>query len=280
MEKRDPNIPKSLLLGLKVTQTIAPNLAYKKALKYFFTPVKFPITEEEFLYKSALPIHREKVNDKKITTYINGEAPFKVLLVHGWSGRISQFMTLGNTLKEKGISHISFTAPAHGSSSDKRSHMLEFAESIEYLNRIYGPFDSIIGHSLGATATMNAIKIHGVKPKKVVLIGAHATVQQTIKDFCTKLQLNETIENKLIRHLKKNYHEDYEQYSIQRIAGEFDVEALIVHDKLDKQAEYFNAEAIHNAFNNSKLLTTEGLGHVRILSDSEVVNQIVDFVKV
>lgn len=269
---------KNKLRKLKFAQNILPRFAYKMALELFFTPVSFPTTEEEFDYKRDLPIHRDLVKDKRITTYLGGAPPFKVLLVHGWSGRASQFLHIAEGLKKAGISYISFTAPAHGTSSDKRTHMLEFAECIEHLNRMYGPFDSIIGHSLGGTAIMNSMTL-GVKTNNVVLIGSHATVSQTIEDFASKFGLNKTIKAKLFKHLQVNYHKDFEKYGIERLAKEHDVKALVVHDEEDNECNFSNAEEITRAFKKAELFKTSGLGHTRILANKDVVNKIVEFIK-
>jgi len=271
------NIPNYKLKGLNIAQKVFPRLAYKMALELFYTPFSFPTTEEEFDYKRDLPIHRELVDDKRITTYLGGAPPFKVLLVHGWSGRASQFLHIAEELKNAKIPYISFTAPAHGSSTDKRTQMLEFAQCIEQLNRLYGPFDSIIGHSLGGTALMNSMTL-GVETNNVVLIGSHATISGSIKDFVKKFKLNAKIEKQMFKHLEVNYHKDFEKYGVVRLAKEFKGNALIIHDEEDTECDISNAEAISAAFKNSELFKTSGYGHTRILANKDVVSKIVEFV--
>jgi len=279
MKKSISAVPSYIIAGLKIAQVLSPRLAKKMALKLFFTPFNFPTPEDEFFYKRELPIHRDLVHGKRITTYLGGSSPFTVLLVHGWSGRASQFMHFGKALKDAKIDHVSFTAPAHGSSDIKRTHMLEIAECIEYLDRIYGPFKTIIGHSMGGVASLNAIINKPLKTKKIVMIGVPATVKETIGDFCKKVGLNEKILNFLIDYLKKHYHQDYEKYSALRLAGETDIKALVVHDKRDSQVAFNHAERIAAAFKNSELYATEGLGHTRILNDKKVVEKVMAFVK-
>ncbi len=272
------NIPSYKIKGLSIAQKIMPRLAYKMALKLFYTPFSFPTAEEEFDYKRDLPIHRELVDEKRITIYLGGAPPFKVLLVHGWSGRASQFLHIGEGLKKAGIPYISFTAPAHGTSNDRRTHMLEFAACIEQISRLYGPFDCIIGHSLGGTALMNSMTL-GVKTDKVVLIGSHATTTGSIKDFVKKFSLNAKVEKQLFKHLEVNYHKDYEKYGVVRLAKEYAGNALIVHDEEDTECNISNAEDIKAAFKNSELYSTKGFGHTRILANTAVVDKIVEFVK-
>lgn len=271
-------VPKYKLQGLSVAQRVFPRLAYKMALTLFYTPLRFPTTEEEFEYKRDLPLHRELVDEKRITTYLGGAPPFKVLLVHGWSGRASQYMHIGEGLKKAGIPYMSFTAPAHGSSSDKRTHMLEFAKCIEQISRLYGPFDCIVGHSIGGTAVMNSLTL-GVETDKVVLIGSHATTSGSVKDFVKKFKLNSKVEKQLFKHLEVNYHKDYEKYGVVRLAKDYEGQALIIHDEEDTECNIRNAVEISEAFKHSELFKTTGFGHTRILANSDVVNKIVEFVK-
>ena len=279
MKAKNSQIPKYIVTGMKVAQIVSPRLAKKMVLKLFFTPIQYPTPEEEFFYKRELPIHRDLVHGKRITTYLGGSSPFTVLLVHGWSGRASQFLQIGKALTQAKINYISFTAPAHGSSEIKRTHMLEIAECIEHLDRNYGPFKTIIGHSMGGVASLNAIKNKPLKTEKIVLIGVPATVEETIFDFCKKLGLGKKMHNFLINYLKKHYHQDYEKYSALRLAGELDLKALVVHDKNDSQVAFNHGERIAAAFKNSELYATEGSGHNRILSNKNVVEKIMAFVK-
>ena len=45
---------------------------------------------------------------------------------------------------------------------------------------------------------------------------------------------------------------------------------LVVHDRADKETPYAVGAALAAAWPNARLVTTEGLGHQRILSDAEV----------
>ena len=278
MKRKKTAIPSSVLQGFKAAQAVSSQLAFKMALKIFLRPMAYPIPKKELEYKRTLPYNRIKINNKQVTLYSNGTAPFKVLLVHGWSGRASQFLTIGKKLAENNIDYLSFTAPAHGSSPDKNSNMLEIAECIKELNRTHGPFDVLIGHSMGGAACINAIN-QGVKAKKLITIASHSTITGTISDFCKKLELNKKVEQKLNQYLIDEFHALPDSFSIKEIAPSLNIPALVIHDRGDRESEFINAEEIKHAFKNSELLATNGSGHNKILSNSVVVNKIVDFVK-
>jgi pimeloyl-ACP methyl ester carboxylesterase len=53
---------------------------------------------------------------------------------------------------------------------------------------------------------------------------------------------------------------------------------MIIHDRRDKQVSYNEGEQIADAWPSAHLVTTDGLGHQRILRDPGVVSKVVDFV--
>lgn len=52
---------------------------------------------------------------------------------------------------------------------------------------------------------------------------------------------------------------------------------LVVHDRHDKEVRWEDGAAIAGAWPGATLLTTEGLGHRRILRDAGVIDQVVRF---
>lgn len=271
-------IEKKVKTALKVMQALSPGAAFKYAKKIFFSPIKFPTPEREMHYKHSAAISKEVVDNKSVTLYHVGNAKKSVLLVHGWSGRATQFYKMGPALKQAGYKVYSFTAPAHGSSKEKQTHMLEFTDCIEYFDNKYGPFEAIIAHSIGGAAALNAVK-RGVKTKKLVLLGAPGYLKDIIDGFCDRLGLNRKISNKLVQHLKENYDVDYEQFSTTRLAEEMTVPGLIIHDAQDQDVPVEFARENHRAWKNSRYIETIGLGHRLILSDEKVINEVIDFVK-
>lgn len=284
IEENDNNksshpIPKKLSVLIKASQFLSTAATKKLALKIFYTPIKYSTPEREIAYKSSVLVSREKVNNKVITVYQEGQSNRKVLLVHGWSGRASQFHKLGPALKDAGFKVYSFTAPAHGTSTDKQTDMLEISDCVKYLDGHHGPFEAIVSHSIGSAASLNAIANHGLTAKKAVLLGAPGAIETIVSVFCKRLKFKETIKDFLIDHLKKNYGEDYEQYSVTRFASKMTIPGLIIHDVYDHDVSVEDARENHKAWKNSEYLETKGLGHRLILSDETVINRIITFLK-
>jgi len=267
----------SLKRRLAIAQLISSQLTFKIALRFFFSPLRFPTPERELAFKQSSILNRETVNNKRITLYQLGHSTKSVLLVHGWSGRATQFYALAPGLEKAGYKVFSFTAPAHGSSDDEETHMLEFADCIKYLHEKYGPFDAMIGHSIGGMAILNAIE-QGVKTNKIVLLGVPGYIKDVVADFCHRLGLNKKVEQKLLSYLRTQYGDDIEAFSTTRLAEKMNIPGLIIHDVDDRDVDIEFARQNHKVWPKSKLVETNGLGHRLILSDANVIKKITEFI--
>jgi len=49
---------------------------------------------------------------------------------------------------------------------------------------------------------------------------------------------------------------------------------LIVHDRADRAAPHAAGEGLARALTGARLMTTEGLGHRRVLSDASVIDAV------
>lgn len=273
------NIPKIILYTGQFLQFISTDLAVKYAKKLFITPIRYklPKRELEMESNSLQELIEIPAVNKKVMVYHYGKSDKKVLLVHGWSGRGTQLVKIADRLLELGYSTISFDAPAHGKSPSKTTLMTEFIASILELEKLYGPFEYIVGHSLGGMSTLNAIK-QGLKVKKAVTIGSGDSVNDILFDFVNKLKLKNTIAIKMRESFEKEYQMDMESFSAYIAAKDVNVPVLVIHDKQDEDVPYSASENIHKHLDNSELLLTEKLGHRKILGDKEVINTIVKFI--
>ncbi len=262
---------------LALAQLISTQLSFKIVLNLFFRPIHFSTPEREVSFKQSCILNKGVVNNKRITIYQIGQSAQSILLVHGWSGRPSQFYALAPELEKEGYKVYMFTAPAHGNTEDTETHMLEFADCITYLDENYGPFEAIIGHSLGGMAILNAIN-QGVATPKVVLLGVPGYIKDVVADFSKRFGLKKKVEHKLLNHLSTQYGGDIEAFSTTRLAAKMNVPGLIIHDVDDQDVDIEFARQNHKEWPQSKLIETNGLGHRLILTDANVIKKIKGFI--
>ncbi|MBQ0733292.1 alpha/beta hydrolase [Aquimarina celericrescens] len=271
-------LPKSILYTGKILNWISPFLASRFAARIFLTPFGYEMPErEKIMYQKSKKelICIEKIN-REVMVYEYGQSQKKILLVHGWSGSGTQLSKIADKLLEKGYSTISFDAPAHGKSPGKRTMLPHFLETIDHLEKLYGPFEAAIGHSLGGMSLLRTTG-QGLSIKKLVIIGTANSITAITKNFAKNLQLSKKVAGLLKSYFDNRYGEDLDNYSGAVSAKGVKIPTLVVHDKNDVDVHYSSAYEILEALQKGELLLTEKLGHRKILGDENVITQIVKF---
>jgi pimeloyl-ACP methyl ester carboxylesterase len=271
-------IPPVIKFTAKILEKISPKLALRFGLALFYKPIKFPRPRrEEALYNSANRDYFE-FKGRNIRTYewLHGEK--KVLLVHGWSGRGTQMNKIIEAFTKENYSVYSFDAPAHGESEGKTTHMYEFVDSIVEMEKKFGIFDLIIGHSMGGVATLNAVN-RGVNVPRVAIIGTPNLIRNVISDFCMNINFTDKMIPLIVRYIENKYKESIESVSSENVGNKIDIPILIIHDQNDVDVQYSEALAIKNKVIKAELFTTKGLGHRLVLANKKVVDKLLDFIK-
>jgi pimeloyl-ACP methyl ester carboxylesterase len=80
-------------------------------------------------------------------------------------------------------------------------------------------------------------------------------------------------------HFEKKYHVDLEDYSAHKAAKEIAIPVLVIHDKNDTEVPVTAGIHIHQHLKNGQLVLTEGLGHRKILGNTEVIEKVVGFIQ-
>ena len=278
--KNTQKIPKILLLTAALLEKISTRFVVLFAAKLFTTPIKHKMPHREFEIdkKSKQSLLSVPTIGKEILVYEWKNSSKKVLLVHGWSGRGTQMFKIVETLIQEGYSVVSFDAPGHGKSAGNSSIMLEFIESIQEIDKKYGPFDAAIGHSLGGMALMNAVK-DGFQIKHLITIGSGDVVKDIIDDFISKIKLKKSTGMGLSRYFENKYGKTMDSFSAYLSARVISIPVLIIHDENDEDVPVSASLHIHEQLKNGSLLITKKLGHRKILGDEKVIAKTIDFIK-
>ncbi|WP_300435313.1 alpha/beta hydrolase [Christiangramia sp.] len=272
-------VPSYILMISKFLTSISPFLASRFAAKLFLTPFRYTLPEREKAMDTA-SIQKKVIvpaMNREIVTYEYGHAEKKILLVHGWSGRGTQLAKIAEALKSQGYMIISFDAPGHGKAEGKMSMMPFFIKAVHFLHDQYGPFEAIVGHSLGGMSALKAIS-DGLQTKKLVIIGTANNITEITRHFAENMKMNNKVAAKMKKYLDEKFNEDMDSLSGAVSAKNVKVPTLVIHDNKDVDVKVNSAYEIHEALANSQLIITEDLGHRRILGDAEVINKITTFI--
>ncbi|MBP9793402.1 MAG: alpha/beta hydrolase [Flavobacterium sp.] len=277
-KKQGIEVPKVIINSLKVIQFFSTDLVTKVGAKIFTTPIKHKTPNREL--KMDANAKQEKIFipkiNKSVVVYHYGDSPKKVLLVHGWSGRGTQLVKFADELVAKGYSTISYDAPAHGKSDTKTTLMPEFIATNLELEKLYGPFEFAIGHSLGGMALLNSVK-QKLNLKRLVIIGSGDKIIDILHEFVRKLQLKPIVAEKMRLIFEHKFGEPMENYAANVAAKEVKIPTLVIHDEHDYEVPISCATNIHKHLSNGELFVTQKLGHRKILGDEKVIQKALSF---
>jgi len=274
-------LPKWLSISVKLLNVISTKLTTRFLWNVFTKPLDFRMrdVEKNFYKENKSKDFFSETSNKTIKIYnIAGTGP-KILFVHGWSSRASKFHKIISEFKSQNFDITMVDMPAHGQSLSKRSHLPEFSDVVYDLSKNNGPYDTIIGHSMGAIAALNAANM-GQKFRNIILISPAAyRIEAIFRNFVSLFGLSEDF-------YVKSMFDSFEakdgrkpiDYGPDKFASDIKSRCLIIHSEDDAQASFKVAEKIHADIENSKLIMTEDLGHMRTLTDEKVITKIGEFI--
>lgn len=272
-------IPKPVKLFSRSLETISPYLATRFSSFLFTTPVGYKRPKREtYMYDSAQKKRMIVPSiQKEIELLSYGYSPKKVLLIHGWAGRSTQLFAFADKLLEKGYMVISFDGPAHGKSSGKNTNMLEFVETVKNIQKEYGPFEAVIGHSFGASCSLISAA-NFLDIKALVSIGSANKVSEIMQRFTDNLTLKKGAGKRLQKRAEKKWKLKVDDYSASMASRHIKQPVLVIHDTKDGDVPVSSAYEIRQNLEKGTLLITHGLGHTKILRNQEVINEAVQFI--
>jgi pimeloyl-ACP methyl ester carboxylesterase len=211
-----------------------------------------------------------------------GEGPV-VYLVHGWGGRGSQFGALVAPLVEAGHRVVLFDAPAHGDSDHgpagpRATNGMEFARALDAVFCRFGPAEAVIAHSMGTISTYLALRFGWLGTGRLVFVAPMVQFTGLLDQFQDALGFGPRTRRAFERGVDDFVGVPVHDFDARVQAAYVEpVPTLVLTDRGDRQTPYDDVVDFARAI-DAPLVTTEGLGHRKILRDPEVVRTIVGFV--
>lgn len=257
---------------------LAPELAGAWAERLFLTPPRPRYAAQSALdlidARSALVEHKGRA----IATWQWGgkDAP-AVLLAHGWGGNAAQMRAFVYPLLSAGYRVIAYDQPAHGVSGGKLTGLPDFAEVFTELAWHYGGVKAVVAHALGGAAATLA-HARGLPLEAVVLIAPPADLVGFSRRFARWHWIPEAIRRSMQTAIEERYGVRWEELEAVRLAPRLGARALVIHDRDDRMVPWTQGARVANLWPNARLLSTDGLGHGRILADEEVARTAAEFI--
>lgn len=244
---------------------LAPNALASKLRREFMTPHESAPRDWE------LPLlgQAERITLRFGLSALRWGSGPAVLLMHGWEGRPTQFAALIKVLVHAGYAVVALEAPAHGRSPGREANVVMFARALLEAASEMPPLKAVIGHSMGGASALLATQL-GLQADAVVSIAAPSRILTMLRRFAQHMGLPAQARAQFIRLVERHAgmpaaHLDVARYQL-------DLPGLIVHAADDPVVPFSEAQAIHEAWFDSRLLRLEQGGHHRVLADPLVLD--------
>jgi len=220
---------------------------------------------------------------RRVRVYRWGNKGPVVLLAHGWGGNAGQWHAVVGGLLSAGMRVVAFDALSHGASDagargQQQTSILEMARSLLAVAWHVGPVHAVVAHSLGGAAAAQAIR-EGLPARGVAMIGAPADMYDACSAMAWQLGIAPHVLDRMQRRSEQWLGASWSTFNVPDIGRTRPVPPLLViHDRDDKEVRWEDGAAIAGAWPDSRLITTEGLGHRCVLRDTDVIAHLARFV--
>ena len=272
-------------MGLRLLSPRAPTLAARWAERLFLTARRHERPSWETATLTRAKLDRIAHEGKWLPTWTwtpegqgtGLDAAPTIVLVHGWEGRGSQLAAFVPALLERGYRVATFDAPGHGDCPLPRASLVDHARALCSLGRALGPVHGVVGHSVGAAATLLATRF-GFEAGRLALIAPPTTPARFAAEFARILGLQPAVEDAMIARLEARYDLRFEELDVRLDAARLHAPVLVVHDRNDPVVHFASGKAIADVAPRGSLFEVSGVGHRAILRAPEVVEKVVRFI--
>ncbi len=256
-----------------------PDLATAVAERMFLTP---PRTRDAAASALDLVDARSSFLEHKgrqiaMWRWGSREAP-AVVLAHGWGGYAAQMRAFVFPLVQAGYRVIAYDQPAHGVSEGRLTGLPDFADVLAEVAGIHGSVAAVVAHSLGGAAAALALANGKASFKKVVLVSPPSDLVGYSRRFARWYWMPEAVRKGMQAAIEERYGVRWENLEVPRVAPRLSAQALVIHDRDDRLMPWTHGATVARHWPGAKLMSTEGLGHRRILSDERVTRAAAEFI--
>jgi pimeloyl-ACP methyl ester carboxylesterase len=258
--------------GLAALARVAPATAERVVLDLFARPARFGVTRDPAA--AGLPAHRFLIQSHRlaapVTAWDWGDGP-TIVLVHGWAGQAAQLSSFVAPLVTAGFHVVAFDQPAHGQSPGRRANVVDFAAAVAAVGARLSPIHGIVGHSLGATAAVMAVRA-GLAVERVVLLAPPADPAPFAHSFARRMGLPPARADGVVARARQLIAD-----ASPAVPTTPHAPVLVMHDRADPEVPFAHSEAITATWPGSQLVPLEGLGHRKLLREPRVIEAAVSF---
>lgn len=264
-------------MAFRTIQAVSPERAATLAERLFFTTPRALLTRSMQEQLDRARPFAVTLDNHRIAAWSwgGGDGPV-VYLVHGWGSRGGRLAAYVAPLMAAGFRVVAFDGIGHGASEGRMSSMPELARTLRAVVGAVGPAQGIIAHSLGASAATLAMD-WGLEVSRVVFIAPAADPIGFTMRWANQIGMRPDVLERMRASSQRRIAFSWDDLDVRAMARRRTAPLLVVHDAHDAVVPWADGAAIADAWPNSSLITTKGLGHSEVVRAPSVVSQAVEF---
>lgn len=271
----------------RIAGNIAPRTTMPLLIKFMFLPQKRTLKPPhiECLNKGEqffIDVHDFLDNSKtlKMSCYSWGTGEKIVLLVHGWDAKALDYYKMIPVLLENGYKVVAFDGPAHGQSEGELSNLIHFKEAIGKLVHIIGKPYAIIGHSMGGGASAYYLMEEEVQVERLVLLAIPVISKRFFDMAFDFMKVPQRLRKVIFTSMEETFGKPIEYYNLAERPEPIKADKIfLVYEEQDEEIPVEETKLFLNKHPEIKSMSTNGVGHNRVMKDKAVIDAVVDFLK-
>jgi pimeloyl-ACP methyl ester carboxylesterase len=264
-----------LAIALRAVEWFSPRAAGEVLRKLFFrAPKRRKVMPQEQAILNRAQRSQAATGGESVAVYSWGSAGPRVILVHGWGGNAAQMTPLVEPLLEAGYAVTAFDAPAHGASSGTSMTIPMLAQAVRDVGG--ANVHLLVAHSMGAASAMLAVT-RGFEVERAVFISPPSDPAMWFQRFSEYFQLSPAMRLQTRLALEAHVAMSMEELRATSLGASFNAPLLVIHDRNDREVSHADGETVVKSVPEGRMISTEGLGHRKILSERTVIESTVGF---
>lgn len=264
--------------GLTVLQHASPRTAAEIIWHYFTMPGKTRFTDNQLSLLEKSDTSQSSYRGDLIKAYRWGNAEKKVLVCHGWRSKTADFRKIIERFVTEGYAVEGLDLRAHGKSEGKHTALPEYRDILKNHITKNGPYDIIIGYSIGALASGIVLSEMGkaFHPKHYYLIAGPPYVRYFFKDIVDDVGCSEAVYESMTQLVKTYYGQSIDYFDLRIKNNELkDLSTHLIYCEDDQIIPFQKGLELEECYPNASFVHTKGLGHYKIISNPAVIDYIV-----
>jgi pimeloyl-ACP methyl ester carboxylesterase len=237
-----------------------------------------PYAKRSYEFDLIAPVKELNLQTSVGIAHVNlfGSGTKVIVVSHGWGDSSHTFQRMILSLTQQGYMVAAIDHIGHGKSSGTQSHLLSFVETleilIEHFNEEKIPVYGIVAHSMGAIATLN-LPLYALDKKKIILISSPVNFFDLMFEKVEQVGISRMLLIKVLESISHKYGRTWHQLTTESNREKLALDITFIHDSQDRYAPIADVISFLEQ-EKTLLITTEGLGHRKILGDTKVIENI------